>query len=194
MRFIYALILTLSLSNTLALAKKEKKSMQPSSIETATLAGGCFWGVEEILRKIPGVEKITVGYTGGKAKNPSYEVVKIGSSGHAEAVEVVFDPKKLSYEQLLGYFFRLHDPTQLNKQQNDVGTQYRSAIFYHSPLQKETAEQVRDQVDKSGKWKNKVVTTIVPAETFYNAEGYHQDYLQKNPGGYICHFERKFEI
>jgi methionine-S-sulfoxide reductase len=190
MRFIYALILTLSLSNTLALAKKEKKSMQPSSIETATLAGGCFWGVEEILRKIPGVEKITVGYTGGKAKNPSYEVVKIGSSGHAEAVEVVFDPKKLSYEQLLGYFFRLHDPTQLNKQQNDVGTQYRSAIFYHSPLQKETAEQVRDQVDKSGKWKNKVVTTIVPAETFYKAEDYHQDYLQKNPNGYNCHFLR----
>lgn len=157
----------------------------------ATLAGGCFWGVEELIRKLAGVIETEVGYTGGKADSPIYEVVKKGQTGHAEAIQIKFDPKKISYEEILNYFFRLHDPTTLNRQGNDIGTQYRSAIFYHDDEQKKIAEKVKDRVDKSGKWKSKVVTEIVPASKFYPAEGYHQDYLQKNPGGYTCHFLRE---
>jgi methionine-S-sulfoxide reductase len=159
--------------------------------EIATLAGGCFWGVEEILRSIKGVQDVEVGYTGGKVtSNVTYELVKSGTSGHAEAVQVKFDPSKITYEELLGYFFRLHDPTTLNRQQNDVGTQYRSAIFYHDAKQKEIAQKVKEKVDTSGKWKSKVVTEIVPFDKWYPAESYHQDYLQKNPNGYTCHFLR----
>ena len=158
--------------------------------ETAILAGGCFWGMEEIIRKIPGVKETVVGYSGGSADKPAYEFVKTGSTGHAESIQVVFDPKQLTYEKLLGYFFRLHDPTTKNQQGNDIGTQYRSAIFFHSPEQKEIAEKVKTQVDESHKWKKPVVTEIVPAKTFYPAEEYHQDYLQKHPGGYTCHYLR----
>jgi peptide methionine sulfoxide reductase msrA/msrB len=158
--------------------------------ETAILAGGCFWGMQEILRQIPGVIKTTVGYTGGAAPTPTYETVCSHTTGHAEAVQVVFDPSKLSFEQLLGFFFRMHDPTTLNRQENDVGAQYRSAIFYTSEAQRQVAERVKAQVDKSGKWKRPVVTEITKASTFYPAEEYHQDYLQKNPGGYMCHFLR----
>lgn len=160
------------------------------SRETATLAGGCFWGMEEIIRKIPGVIQTEVGYTGGTAPNPVYEIVKTGRSGHAEAIQIIFEPAKLSFEQLLGYFFRLHDPTTLNRQGNDVGSQYRSAIFYHSEAQRRTAERVKDEVNRSGKWKRPVVTEITQAGSFYPAEAYHQDYLQKNPGGYTCHYLR----
>ena len=158
--------------------------------ETAILAGGCFWGMEEILRKIPGVIKTTVGYTGGTVPNPTYEMVCAHTTGHAEAVRIEFDPAKLSYEELLGYFFRMHDPTTLNRQENDVGSQYRSAIFYTSEAQKQVAEQVKARVDKSGKWKRPVVTEITGASTFYPAEEYHQDYLQKHPNGYNCHYLR----
>jgi methionine-S-sulfoxide reductase len=158
--------------------------------EIATLAGGCFWGMEEIIRQIPGVLSTTVGYTGGTTKNPTYPEVKTGKTGHAEAIQVVFDPSKLSFEQLLAWFFRMHDPTTLNRQGNDVGSQYRSAIFYHSPAQKETAERVKSEVDRSGKWKKPVATEITPAAEFYSAEEYHQDYLVKNPGGYTCHWLR----
>ncbi|HXU13193.1 MAG TPA: bifunctional methionine sulfoxide reductase B/A protein [Candidatus Binatia bacterium] len=158
--------------------------------ETAILAGGCFWGVEEILRAIPGVISIDAGYTGGNLSNPTYEDVHTGRTGHAEAVRVVFDPSKVSYEDLLGWFFRLHDPTTLNRQGNDVGTQYRSAIFYQDDRQKRIAEQVKTKVDASGKWKRPLTTEIVPASEFWMAEDYHQDYLQKNPGGYTCHFLR----
>ncbi len=158
--------------------------------EIATLAGGCFWGMEEILRKIPGVLGTQVGYTGGALAAPSYEQVCTGSTGHAEAVEITFDPARITFEQVLGYFFRMHDPTTLNRQHNDVGTQYRSAIFYHSDEQRQTAERVKAQVDKSGKWKQPVVTAIVPAKEFYKAEDYHQDYLQKHPNGYNCHVLR----
>jgi peptide methionine sulfoxide reductase msrA/msrB len=158
--------------------------------ETAILAGGCFWGMQEILRKIPGVIKTTVGYTGGDVPNPTYELVCSHTTGHAEAVEIVFDPAKLSYEQLLGFFFRMHDPTTLNRQENDIGDQYRSAIFYTSDEQKQIAERVKAQVDKSGKWKNPVVTEITKASTFYPAEAYHQDYLEKHPDGYNCHYLR----
>lgn len=158
--------------------------------EKATLAGGCFWGVEELIRKLPGVMDTVVGYTGGTLENPTYEHVKSGSTGHAESVEIHFDPETISYEQILEFFFRLHDPTTKNRQQNDVGTQYRSAIFYHDEQQREVAERVKERVDQSGKWPKPVVTEIVPASTFWSAEEYHQDYLQKTPGGYNCHFVR----
>jgi len=158
--------------------------------EVATLAGGCFWGVQELIRKLPGVLESIVGYTGGTTDKPDYEQVHGGRTGHAEAVQITFDPKMISYEEILRYFFRLHDPTTPNRQGNDRGTQYRSAIFFQSEDQRIVAERVKAEVDKSGKWPAKVVTQIVPASTFYPAEGYHQDYLQKHPDGYTCHYLR----
>jgi peptide methionine sulfoxide reductase msrA/msrB len=160
--------------------------------ETAVLAGGCFWGMQEILRTIPGVIKTDVGYTGGAAgTRATYEDVHTGDTGHAESVRIVFDPRKLPYADLLEkWFFRMHDPTTRDRQGNDVGSQYRSAIFYTTEEQRRVAEAVRDRVDKSGKWKRPIVTQIVPAGPFTLAEDYHQDYLQKHPGGYSCHFLR----
>lgn len=158
--------------------------------ETATLAGGCFWGVEELVRKLPGVLETTVGYTGGSTLTPTYPQVSGGQTGHAEALQVIFDPQKLSYKELLEYFFRLHDPTTKNRQGNDVGTQYRSAIFYHDSQQERIAEQVKARVERSGKWPRPVVTEIAPASRFFEAEAYHQDYLQRNPNGYTCHYLR----
>jgi len=166
------------------------KSPAPGQRETAILAGGCFWGMEEILRKIPGVIETTVGYTGGTVPKPTYKQVCTGNTGHAEAIRVVFDPRQLTYEGLLGYFFRMHDPTTLNRQHNDVGTQYRSAIFYTSDEQKQVAERVKSQVDKSGKWKRPITTEVTKTSEFYSAEDYHQKYLIKNPGGYNCHVLR----
>ncbi len=160
------------------------------TLEQATLAGGCFWGMQEIIRHIPGVVSSTVGYSGGDLKDVTYEIVSTGTTGYAESVQITFDPKIITYKQLLGYFFRMHDPTTKNRQENDVGTQYRSAIFYNSPEQKAIAEEVKKSVDKSKKWKNPVVTEIVPLKTFIKAEEYHQNYLQKNPHGYTCHFLR----
>jgi peptide methionine sulfoxide reductase msrA/msrB len=159
----------------------------PAQRETAVLAGGCFWGVEEILRKIPGVLETAVGYTGGTIKNPSYELVCTGRSGHAEAIRIVFDPVQLSYETLLGFFFRMHDPTTLNRQHNDVGPQYRSAIYFTEETQKATAERVKAQFDRSGRFQRPIVTEITAAAEFYPAEAYHQKYLIKHPGGYNCH-------
>ncbi len=158
--------------------------------EKALLAGGCFWGVEELIRKLPGVISTEVGYTGGELESPTYPFVKTGTTGHAEAIEVTFDAEKKSYADILRFFFRLHDPTTLNRQGNDVGTQYRSAIFYFSDEQKETAQKIKDEVQNSGLWKKPIVTEIIKASKFYPAEEYHQDYLQKNPGGYTCHFLR----
>lgn len=158
--------------------------------ETAVLAGGCFWGMENIIRKIPGVLETEVGYSGGAFDSPSYKDVTSGRTGHAEAVRVVFDPKVLSYEALLGYFFRMHDPTTLNRQENDVGTQYRSAIFVANDEQRRVAQAVKEKVDRSKKWKDPVVTQIAPLEKFYRAEDYHQDYLIANPDGYNCHVLR----
>jgi methionine-S-sulfoxide reductase len=159
--------------------------------EVAVLAGGCFWGVEDILRDVAGVIDTDVGYTGGWLENPRYDDTHDSKSGHAEAVRVTFDPSVLSYEDLLEqWFFRLHDPTTLNRQGNDVGTQYRSAIFPQTPEQKATAERVIARVTASGKWKRPITTSIEPASTWYSAEKYHQDYLRKNPGGYTCHFLR----
>ncbi len=158
--------------------------------ETAILAGGCFWGMEELIRQLPGVQSTEVGYTGGTLENPSYEHVKRGDTGHAEAIQIVFDAETLSYAELLRFFFRIHDPTTLNRQGNDRGSQYRSAIFTLSDEQKNIARNIIKEVDTSGKWESPVVTEIVSAGEFYPAEDYHQDYLQKNPGGYTCHFIR----
>ncbi|MFA6002712.1 MAG: bifunctional methionine sulfoxide reductase B/A protein [Elusimicrobiota bacterium] len=158
--------------------------------QEAVLAGGCFWGMEDIIRKLPGVLETTVGYTGGKVVDPIYESVHKGDTGHAEAIRVRFDPAKLSYEELLHYFFRLHDPTTLNRQGNDIGTQYRSAIFYRDDAQKRAAQKVKAEASASGRWRKPITTEISPAGTFYPAEDYHQKYLQKNPGGYTCHFLR----
>jgi peptide methionine sulfoxide reductase msrA/msrB len=147
--------------------------------------------MEEILRQIPGVVQTEAVYTGGKAANATYEDVHTGATGHAEAVRIVFDPKKLSYADLLEkWFFRMHDPTTRNRQGNDVGSQYRSAIFVTTPEQRRLAEQVKARVGASGKWKNPIVTEIVEAGPVTRAEEHHQKYLEKNPGGYTCHFLR----
>jgi peptide methionine sulfoxide reductase msrA/msrB len=160
-------------------------------LETAILAGGCFWGMEEILRKIPGVVATDVGYTGGKSTGATYADVHTGATGHAEAVRVVFDPKTLPYAELLEkWFFHMHDPTTPNRQGNDVGTQYRSAIFATSPAQKATALAVKARVDRAGTWHRPVVTEVADAGPFTPAEDYHQKYLEKNPGGYTCHYLR----
>ena len=161
-----------------------------SDREIATLAGGCFWGMEDLIRDIPGVLDTEVGYTGGHTDNATYQDVRTGSTGHAESIQIAFDPNQVSYEAILAFFFRMHDPTTKNRQGNDVGSQYRSAIFYHSDAQKETAERVKKAVDASGKWKKPIVTEIVPAGSFWPAEGYHQDYLEKHPDGYTCHYLR----
>ncbi len=158
--------------------------------ETAILAGGCFWGMEDLLRAEPGVVDTEVGYTGGTTPHPGYDAVHAGSTGHAEAVRVVFDPERTSYEKILLFFFRVHDPTTLNRQGNDVGTSYRSAIFYLDEEQRRIAEAVKARVASSGAWKKPIVTEISPASEFWPAEARHQDYLQKHPGGYTCHFER----
>ena len=147
------------------------------------LAGGCFWGLEELIRKQPGVVKTKVGYTGGEVKNPTY----INHQGHAEAVEIEYDTDQTSYKKLLDFFFQIHNPTTLNQQGNDVGTSYRSTIFYSNEEEREEAENFIDIVNKSKRWKNPVVTTLEPLGEFYLAEDYHQDYLQKNPSGYTCH-------
>src|SRR5437870_11285188 len=149
--------------------------------EVAVLAGGCFWGVEDILRKVPGVVDTDVGYTGGWLENPTYHDTHESKSGHAEAIRVTFDPSVLSYEDLLEkWFFRLHDPTTLNRQGNDIGSQYRSAIFVTSPAQRKTAEEVKARVAASGRWKRPIVTEIADAGPFTRAEEYHQKYLEKN--------------
>jgi len=160
--------------------------------ETAIYSGGCFWGMEEVFRKVPGVVSTKVGYTGGTVANPNYEQVSSGKTGHAESIQIEFDPKKISYENLTKMFFRMHDPTSLNRQGNDIGTQYRSEIFYMNDAQKETAEKVIAIVNKAKKWPAPVVTKLEPAKPFYQAENYHQKYLVKNPNGYNDHYVRDF--
>jgi methionine-S-sulfoxide reductase len=163
--------------------------------EVAILAGGCFWGMENVLRDAPGVVSIEVGYAGGKSSNASYEDVSSGATGHAESVRIVFDPNQLSYADLLTHwYFRGHDPTTMDRQNNDIGTQYRSEIFTTTDAQRMVAEMVKSKVDKSGKWKRPIVTRIEPATTWVRAEEYHQDYLIKNPNGYNDHFMRDFDF
>lgn len=152
-------------------------------MEKATFAAGCFWGVEESFYDEPGVVATRVGYTGGTLENPTYQQVCSGTTGHAEAVEVTFDPAKMSYEQLLKIFWQSHDPTQLDRQGPDIGSQYRSAIFYHTDEQRTLAEASREALDLSGRYQRSVVTEVVPANTFWQAEEYHQKYHKKNGGG-----------
>jgi peptide-methionine (S)-S-oxide reductase len=154
--------------------------------ERAILAGGCFWGVQELVRKRPGVVSTRVGYSGGDVRNATYR----NHGTHAEAIEIVFDPAKTSYRELLEFFFQIHDPTTKNRQGNDVGASYRSAIYYTTPEQKRIAEDTIADVDASGLWPDKVVTEVEPAGDFWEAEPEHQDYLQRIPNGYTCHFVR----
>lgn len=169
------------------MARSETATMQASPrTETAILAGGCFWGMQELLRHLPGVLRTRVGYSGGDVPHATYR--RHGT--HAEAVEVVFDPARLSYRDLLLYFFRIHDPTTPDRQGNDRGPSYRSAIFATTPEQARTAREVIAQIDASGRWPGRVVTTVGPAGPFWEAEPEHQDYLQRHPHGYTCHWER----
>jgi peptide-methionine (S)-S-oxide reductase len=154
--------------------------------ERAVLAGGCFWGVQELVRSLPGVIKTRVGYTGGDVKNATYR----NHGTHAEGIEILFDPAKISYRQLLEFFFQIHDPTTKNRQGNDIGASYRSAIYYTSPEQEAVAEDTIADVEASGLWPGKVVTQVEPAGDFWEAEPEHQDYLQRYPDGYTCHFVR----
>lgn len=169
-------------------------SAKESRLETATFAAGCFWGTEEFFRKIPGVVKTQVGYTGGTKANPKYEETHDGSTGHAESVEIEFDPSKVTYEHLLDQFFKMHDPTTKDRQGNDRGSQYRSAIFYHGERQKKEAEAFKAKVEKSGAWKAPIVTEIAPAGKFWPGEDYHQKYLVKHPGGYDNHYLRNLSF
>lgn len=157
------------------------------STETAILAGGCFWGVQELLRSYPGVISTRVGYSGGDVPNATYR----NHGTHAEAVEIIFNPAKLTYRTLLEFFFQLHDPTTRNRQGNDIGTSYRSAIYYTTPEQKQVAEDTIADVNASGLWPGKVVTEVEPAGPFWEAEPEHQDYLQRIPNGYTCHWVRR---
>ncbi|HEX9219507.1 MAG TPA: peptide-methionine (S)-S-oxide reductase MsrA [Gemmatimonadaceae bacterium] len=157
-----------------------------ASTERAVLAGGCFWGMQDLIRRYPGVIATRVGYTGGELPNATYR--KHGT--HAEAIEIIFDPQKISYRQLLEFFFQIHDPTTRNRQGNDVGTSYRSAIFFTSEDQKRVALDTIADVDASGLWPGKVVTEVVPVGPFWEAEPEHQDYLEHYPDGYTCHFVR----
>ena len=154
--------------------------------EKAILAGGCFWGMEELIRALPGVKSTVVGYTGGDVKNATYR----NHGTHAEAIAIEFDPDQLSYRKLLEFFFQIHNPTTKNRQGNDIGTSYRSAIFYANDEQRDTANALIAEMEASKKWPGKIVTEVVPQTDFWNAEAEHQDYLQKHPGGYTCHFER----
>lgn len=162
--------------------------------ETAYLAGGCFWGMEELIRAHKGVTKTEVGYTGGQTPNAVYSLVKTGTTGHAESIKVDFDSKQLSYEELLLFFFKIHDPTTKNQQGNDIGTQYRSAIFYVNDSQRAAAEKVFTRVEGSKAWKKPLTTEIKPFTKWFKAEDYHQAYLQKNPGGYTCHSIRDLKF
>jgi len=195
----------LALCATCSLACEPAKPARPKVVkppidpsgprDVAILAGGCFWGMENVMRDAPGVVSIEVGYAGGKSPKVSYEEVSAGDTGHAESVRIVFDPHQISYEDLLvHWFFRAHDPTTLDRQNNDVGTQYRSEIFTTSDAQRVVAEAAKARVDQSGKWKRPIVTRIEPATTWVRAEDYHQDYLIKNPGGYNDHWLRDFDF
>ncbi len=181
--FLLSSLLVASLTSAFAAA--------PEKHETAILSGGCFWGMQHLIDQLNGVVSSRVGYTGGAVENPTYEMVSSGLTNHAEAIEITFDPQKISYEELLKFFFTIHDPTTLNRQENDIGTQYRSEIFYSDEAQKKTALLVIEKAKKSGVFKKPVVTKVSKAKKFYPAEKYHQKYLEKNPYGYTCHHVRE---
>jgi peptide-methionine (S)-S-oxide reductase len=160
--------------------------MTEVALETATLAGGCFWCLEAAFQMLRGVERVQSGYAGGHVPNPSYELVCTGTTGHAEAVQIAFDPTTIGYRDLLDVFFTVHDPTQLDRQGPDVGTQYRSAVFYHTESQREEAERAIADLTAEGIWDGEIVTQVVPLEQFYPAEGYHDDYFRRNPNQAYC--------
>ena len=155
-----------------------------------TLAGGCFWGMQDLFRRLPGVVSTRVGYSGGTMAKATYHDVKTGRTGHAEAIEITFDPARVSYREILEFFFQIHDPTTPNRQGNDRGSQYRSIIFWHDEEQKATALDTIADVEASGLWPGVVVTEVMAAGDLWEAEPAHQDYLERNPGGYTCHFPR----
>lgn len=161
--------------------------MHENNLQMATFAAGCFWGVEEVFTKTKGVKSTRVGYIGGNLPNPTYEDVCTDRTGHAEALQVEYDPKEISYEELLDLFWSIHNPTTKNRQGPDIGSQYRSTIFYHSPEQERIAKKSKQELEDSNKFQNKIVTEIVPATTFYPAEDYHQKYYQKIGGGSCYH-------
>ena len=169
----------------------DRKNHNPSTqaatpAEKATLGGGCFWCLEAVYEQLSGVTQVVSGYAGGSLPNPSYEQVSAGGTGHAEVVQITFDPGAVTYRELLEVFFTIHDPTTLNRQGADVGTQYRSAVFYHSQSQKATAEAVMQSIQEAGIWANPIVTEVRPLEAFYPAEAYHQEYFRRNPGQAYC--------
>ena len=159
-----------------------------NNLEITTLGGGCFWCVEAVYEQLKGVEKVESGYMGGTVVNPTYEQICTKTTGHAEVVQVTFDPQIISFKEILEIFFTVHDPTTLNRQGNDVGPQYRSAIFYHSPEQKAIAEQVMQEIEAAKIWGSSIVTEVTAAETFYVAEGYHQEYFRNNTYQPYCQF------
>jgi peptide-methionine (S)-S-oxide reductase len=165
---------------------QSKTSSKPQDREIATLAGGCFWCLEAVYDELRGVEDVVSGYSGGSVPNPSYEMVCTGTTGHAEVLQITFDSKVISFKQILQVFFTIHDPTTLNRQGPDVGTQYRSAIFYHSPEQKATAEQLIAGLEASRVWDHPIVTKVTPFERFYPAETHHQEYFKRNPDQAYC--------
>ncbi len=164
----------------------EAKPARAANLETATFGAGCFWCVEAVFQRLKGVESVASGYSGGKVANPTYEQVCIGTTGHAEVCQVTYDPRQISFEQLLEVFWKTHDPTTLNRQGNDVGTQYRSVIFYHSEEQKKLAQQYKARLDSSGAFPAPIVTEIAPFTVFYKAEDYHQNYYRENPSQGYC--------
>jgi len=172
-------------------------------MELATFGAGCFWCVEAVFQQLKGVNSVVSGYSGGRVENPTYEQVCTGRTGHAEVCQIEYDQEQMSYEELLEVFFNTHDPTTLNRQGNDIGTQYRSVIFYHNEEQREAAEKAKAELDESGAWKNPIVTDIAPLEYFFGAEDYHQDYFRRNPNQRYCQlvikpkldkFERVFRL
>lgn len=163
-------------------------------METIVLGAGCFWGVEKLFKDLKGVLKTNVGYSGGSTENPTYKEVCTGTTGHIEVIQVQFDPKIISYQNILKYFFELHDPTQVDGQHNDIGTQYLSAIFTSNEKQKFEAEAFIQQIEEKNIFKKPIATKILTLEKYWPAEDYHQDYLSKNPGGYMCHYVRPINL
>ncbi|MBK9246871.1 MAG: peptide-methionine (S)-S-oxide reductase MsrA [Ignavibacteria bacterium] len=187
--FLWLILSSCSGSETITIPTKKGKNMITSAqIDTATLGAGCFWCVEAVFQNLDGVEKVISGYAGGNVSNPSYKEVCSGTTGHAEVCQITFNPQKISYEQLLEAFWGTHDPTTLNQQGNDKGTQYRSVVFYHSEAQHKIADDYKNQLIKSKTWNDPIVTEIVPITKFYPAEDYHQNYFNENSEQPYCQF------
>ena len=178
----------------LLMTNQTLSNAEPNSLQVTYLAGGCYWGLEELIRKLPGVSNTYVGFTGGHVKNVSYKDVSRGDTGHAESIKIEFNSEVLSFKNLLFHFFTMHNPTTINQQGNDKGTQYRSSIFYTNEEQKNIAHQTINLVNKSKEWVNPVITEVIAFSNFYLAEESHQKYILKNPDGYSCHFVRKFDF